>query len=83
MNRAKKPEGKQYSNRAVAAKTPNFTLDSVRVLDQKVKILMKVTVSLAVLAITLFVVISKGYSPTEKNWAFGMLGTILGWWLKL
>lgn len=86
MTRARKPEKTQptkHRSRPVAAKTANFTPDAVSVLDHKVKIWMKVTVSLVVLGLTLFVVISNNHSPTEKHWAYGMLGTILGWWLKI
>jgi hypothetical protein len=30
----------------------------------------------------LFVILSGGYDPNSKNWAFGTVGTILGFWLK-
>jgi len=38
--------------------------------------------TLAVLAACLFVILSAGYDPNSKNWAFGTVGTILGFWLK-
>lgn len=36
----------------------------------------------AVLTACLFVILSGGYDPNSKNWAFGTVGTILGFWLK-
>jgi hypothetical protein len=30
----------------------------------------------------LYVIVSKRYGPTERHWAFGTLGTILGFWLR-
>lgn len=31
----------------------------------------------------LFVIFSKRYEPTERHWAYGALGTILGFWLRM
>jgi hypothetical protein len=30
----------------------------------------------------LFVILSKRYAPAERHWAYGALGTILGFWLR-
>jgi hypothetical protein len=30
----------------------------------------------------LYVIVSKRYGPAERHWAFGTLGTILGFWLR-
>jgi hypothetical protein len=30
----------------------------------------------------LFVVLSKLYTPTDKHWAYGTIGTLMGYWLK-
>ncbi len=43
---------------------------------------MQVAISLIVLIAALFIVISKAYEPADKHWAYGSLGTILGYWLK-
>ena len=43
---------------------------------------MQVAISLIVLVAALFIVISKAYEPADKHWAYGSLGTILGYWLK-
>jgi hypothetical protein len=69
----------QNGNQVVA----NRETDPLIVFDRKVKIWMKVIVSLAVLALNMVIVISKDYSPAEKYWAYGMLGTILGLWLRM
>jgi hypothetical protein len=44
--------------------------------------LMQVIVSLAVLGGSLLVVLSKKYQSVEKHWAFGVIGTIVGFWLR-
>lgn len=43
---------------------------------------MPIIVSIAVLASSLFIILSKGYEGDEQKWAFGIVGTILGYWLK-
>ena len=43
---------------------------------------MKVLLSLLMADAALFVVLSKRYTPQAKHWGYGMLGTLLGWWLK-
>jgi hypothetical protein len=30
----------------------------------------------------IYVIVSKRFGPAERNWAFGTLGTILGFWLR-
>jgi len=44
---------------------------------------MQVAISVVVLGAGLFVVLSKKYEAAEKNWAFGAIGTVVGFWLKL
>jgi Mg2+/citrate symporter len=39
-------------------------------------------ISLIVLAAALFVILSGRYGDAEAKWAFGVVGTILGYWLK-
>lgn len=39
-------------------------------------------VSLALLAATLFVILSKRYAPKDKHWAYATVGLILGFWLR-
>jgi membrane protease YdiL (CAAX protease family) len=42
---------------------------------------MQVTISLVLLAASLFVILWKGYGPKDKHWAYGTIGTLLGFWL--
>ncbi|CCN45259.1 hypothetical protein MADA3029_620019 [Vibrio nigripulchritudo MADA3029] len=44
--------------------------------------IMPIVVSVAVLGSALYVVLSGGYAEAEQKWAFGAIGTILGYWLK-
>ena len=43
---------------------------------------MQVIVTLALLVPCLLVIVSNGYDQNAKHWAFGTVGTILGFWLK-
>jgi hypothetical protein len=43
---------------------------------------MRMVISLPVLAAGLFVILAKRYQPKDKNWAYGAVGTLLGYWLK-
>jgi hypothetical protein len=42
---------------------------------------VQIAVTLIFVASSLFVVLSKKYAPAERHWAYGALGTILGFWL--
>ncbi len=44
--------------------------------------IMQVVVTLALLVPCLLVIVSDGYDQNSKHWAFGTVGTILGFWLK-
>lgn len=43
---------------------------------------MSAVVSLVVLASALWVIVSASYSGDARNWAFGAVGTIVGYWLN-
>jgi hypothetical protein len=43
---------------------------------------MQVIVSLAVLATSLFIILSGRYTPQDQHWAYASVGTVLGYWLK-
>jgi hypothetical protein len=38
-------------------------------------------VSLILLSASLFVILSKSYTPQDRHWAYATIGTILGFWL--
>jgi hypothetical protein len=43
---------------------------------------MQVLISLALLGASLYVILSRDYQQPQQNWAYGMVGTIAGFWLK-
>ena len=44
---------------------------------------MAVFVSLIVLGSAVYIVLSKDYSEPSEKWAFGAIGTIVGFWFPL
>jgi hypothetical protein len=45
------------------------------------KQLVQVIISLIVLCSALWVIISKRYASADRHWAFGLVGTIVGFWI--
>ena len=43
--------------------------------------MMQAIVTGSVLASSLYVIVSKRYAEMDKKWAYGSVGTILGYWL--
>jgi hypothetical protein len=43
---------------------------------------VRTSVSLLMLCCAGFVIISPRFKATQKHWAYGIVGTILGYWLK-
>ena len=43
--------------------------------------LMAIVVSVAVLGASLYVILTKKFSPESDKWAYGAVGTITGFWL--
>jgi len=43
---------------------------------------MQITISLAVGAVALFVIMSKKFVPKDKHWVCGAVETIIGFWLR-
>jgi hypothetical protein len=39
-------------------------------------------ISLVLLIASLFVILSSNYEIAVRNWAFGTIGTVLGFWLR-
>lgn len=46
------------------------------------KRIMQVLISVALLVASLYVILSKEYDSKDKHWAYGTVGTLLGFWLK-
>jgi uncharacterized membrane protein len=47
-----------------------------------VDVVIKVLVSVVILIAALFVILSRNYDAKTKHWAYGMVGLIIGFWLK-
>ena len=47
-----------------------------------VRMMMQVVVSLAVLLASLWVVVSQQYESSVENFAYVMIGTVIGYWLR-
>lgn len=43
---------------------------------------MRVLISLTVLGCALWIILNADYSDAHQKWAFGIVGTIVGYWLK-
>jgi len=44
--------------------------------------IMMIVVSVLVLCSSLYVILSRQYDSENQKWAFGVIGTILGFWLR-
>jgi hypothetical protein len=42
----------------------------------------QLVISAVLLVAALFVILTKKYPPQDKHWAYGALGTVVGFWLK-
>lgn len=42
---------------------------------------MPTLISVVLLAAALWVILSQRYTPTDRHWAYGALGTVVGFWL--
>lgn len=51
-------------------------------IEVHVRIAMMVLISLVVLASSLYTIMSGTYPDATQKWAYGSVGTILGFWLK-
>jgi hypothetical protein len=43
---------------------------------------MRFFITCALLVGGLYVILSTYYTPDDKNWAYGTIGTLLGYWLR-
>ncbi len=48
----------------------------------RVELFLRGAVSLAILLAGLFVILSGGYDAAVRQWAYGALAMLLGYWLK-
>jgi hypothetical protein len=45
-------------------------------------VLGRVVVSFVVLIVAIYIILNNGYPDATIKWAFGVIGLILGYWLK-
>jgi F0F1-type ATP synthase assembly protein I len=45
-------------------------------------LVMRIVVSLVVLAAGLYVILDHAYQVEDKKWGYGIVGTVVGYWLK-
>ncbi len=43
---------------------------------------VRIVITGILLLAALYIILSKSYDGSSKNWAFGVMGTIVGYWLK-
>lgn len=43
---------------------------------------VRAALSAIILACALYVILSTRFQPREKNWAYGIVGTLVGYWLR-
>ena len=60
----------------------SFSLVSWLFRSTNIQSVMQVIISFALLVSGLFVVLSQSYGTTEKHWAYGALGTVVGFWMR-
>jgi hypothetical protein len=44
--------------------------------------IVQVIITVLLLGSSLYVILSRKYSAQDQNWAYGTVGTLLGFWLK-
>jgi hypothetical protein len=47
-----------------------------------VRIAMQVAISLIILAAAFYIILFGGYDGDQQKWAYGSIGTVVGFWLK-
>ena len=50
--------------------------------QSRLKLFVKMAVTAVVFVISAWIVLSGGYPDAHLKWAFGMIGVIVGYWLK-
>ena len=52
-------------------------IDSSRII-----LLIRISISVIVLAVSLYVILSQRFPDDYNKWAFGMVGLVVGYWLR-
>jgi hypothetical protein len=51
-------------------------------IEALVPLFMQVLMSIALLGASLYVILSGKYQTPDQHWAYGTIGTVMGFWLK-
>ena len=54
----------------------------VKKLDALIKVLMRAFLSLGLLVVALVIILSGTYSEEATRWAYGLIGVVVGYWIK-
>jgi hypothetical protein len=46
------------------------------------RLMMQAVVSLAVLAVSLFIILAQGFDSGNKHWGYACVGMVVGYWLN-
>ncbi len=46
-------------------------------------LLFRMFITVLLCAVSIHVILSRRFTPTQKHWAYGTIGTLIGYWLKL
>lgn len=61
--------------------TVSYYSDSVLQAASNSREAMQIIISLVILAASLFIILSKKYDADIQKWAYGAIGTVIGFWL--
>jgi|HubBroStandDraft_6_1064221.scaffolds.fasta_scaffold330555_2 hypothetical protein len=59
-----------------------YRAPKVEGVERFTKVAMQILLSLSLVGASLFIVLSAKYTLQDRHWAFGTLGTVLGFWLR-
>jgi hypothetical protein len=76
-----KTQKEQADVRLISANEAERAQERAQTLEY-VKKGVQIGLTVVLLGGALFTILSKRYTPTDKHWAYGTLGTLLGFWLK-
>lgn len=47
-----------------------------------ITLFVQIAITFTILITCLYMIVSQGHDPKDKYWAYGMVGTLVGYWLK-
>jgi uncharacterized membrane protein len=62
---------------------PNSARDQKRLHNNTVRNRMRIFVTLVVLFAALFIILIGRYDSDTQKWAYGIVGLVIGYWLKI